>query len=195
MNVSHMEFILVECTNSTQPENSTKLYGFYANVPLRKPKLAKKAKKWNHRDLADIPDSIFVLAIDSASRTELFRNIPQTMEFLVKNLGFIDFKGHHPIGEPTIRNMAPLFFGMSYEEFLKHSGKEWVDSWDAAPFIWKLYNQLNYVTGYFEDLPRMATFNYFGQQGFLRQPVDLYTRPLMLAHEITYRDSGRVKFA
>ena len=178
-----MEFIAVECINSTEGVNSTQLIQFYANIPLGKGKLAEKSKKWSSHQPEDIPESILVLVIDSASRTELFRNLPRTMEFLTKNLSFIDFKGHHPIGEPTLRNMAPLLFGLSYEDFLNDSGKDWIDSWDAAPFIWKVFDQLHYVTGYSEDLPRMATFNYARQQGFVRQPVDLYLRPLMRAHE------------
>lgn len=50
---------------------------------------------------------------------------------------------------------------------------------DLCPFLWKKFDEANYLTALIEDVPLLATFNYF-KTGFVEQPVDYYFRPFML---------------
>lgn len=54
---------------------------------------------------------------------------------------------------------------------------DWNTLFDDHPLIWNDFADNGYVTFFGEDRPEMATFNYRGWlHGFLRQPVDHYTR-------------------
>lgn len=51
---------------------------------------------------------------------------------------------------------------------------------DDCPFIWKKYSELNYMTAFLEDSPRIGIFNY-EKVGFVLPPADYYMRPLTVA--------------
>lgn len=57
---------------------------------------------------------------------------------------------------------------------------------DDCPYIWKKFDEHNYLTAHLEDAPKIAIFNYF-KTGFLKPPVDIYSRSLMLA---AYEEKG-----
>jgi len=50
---------------------------------------------------------------------------------------------------------------------------------DNCPFVWKRFELANYLTGHVEDNPSLAIFNY-AKTGFVKQPVDFYSRPLFI---------------
>lgn len=88
-----------------------------------------------------------------------------------------------PVGENTFPNIVPLLTSLSAEELSFCSASRWIPL-DECPFIWKNFSQHNYLTGHFEDSPKINAFNYL-KAGFIRSPVDIYLRPWMLA---AYRD-------
>lgn len=51
---------------------------------------------------------------------------------------------------------------------------------DNCPYIFKDFSKLNYLTSHSEDAPEYAIFNYL-KTGFIRKPVDFYSRNWMLA--------------
>ncbi|CAG7833394.1 unnamed protein product [Allacma fusca] len=170
-----MEFIKIICNAST---GGPQKINFLANVP-RNGRTDRKAKNWKLRSKR--PISILILIVDSTSRTEAYRALNKTMDILVNKLNFVDFKGHHPVAEPTMNNALALLMGLRPEDILKQYKFSRRDFWDNVPFIWDIFNQMDFITGYFEDLPMYGTFNYGGQKGFLRRPTDLTLRPIMLA--------------
>uniref|UniRef100_T1KAW4 Sulfatase N-terminal domain-containing protein n=1 Tax=Tetranychus urticae TaxID=32264 RepID=T1KAW4_TETUR len=48
--------------------------------------------------------------------------------------------------------------------------------YDTVQFIWNDFKRQNYTTGYIEDDPKFALFNYLAK-GFKKPPTDWYTRP------------------
>lgn len=38
--------------------------------------------------------------------------------------------------------------------------RKWTDYWDDINFIWKDFQNSNYVTAFVEDIPFIGTFNY-----------------------------------
>ncbi|CAG7689550.1 unnamed protein product [Allacma fusca] len=154
-----------------------------AHMEFIEGRLKPKIDFWKNQSSSERPYSIFTLVIDSTSRAEFFRSLTQTVDHLLSTMNFVNFRGHHPLGEPTQNNAMPMLMGIQRSVFKK----EYIDYneqkfWDETPFIWRSFNELNYLTGYFEDDPAVGTFNYGRQLGFEVQPTHLYTRPLMAAH-------------
>ncbi|CAG7833821.1 unnamed protein product [Allacma fusca] len=172
------EFFLTECTTSTaQPSAQV---NFHANIPMKK-RVQDKIKYWSQ--IQEKPISVMMIVLDSASRSHAFRSLPRTLNLLLANMNFEDFKGHHILGEPTMPNIIPLLLGASSsQEFWKTQKPSWTSQWDGYPFIWKKFTSLNYVTMFLEDDTVMGTFNYGGQTGFNMEPTDYYPRPLFVAH-------------
>ena len=196
LDVSNMEFMEVVCDEfkkGTWMANPKMHREFHAHVSTKAHELRRKLKYWDEEikpyfrssSSRPLPPSVFVLVVDSTSRTEAYRSLPKTMNFLVNKLGFIDFKGHHPMGEPSLINALALLMGSNVSEISKFRGSK-DQLWDSVPFIWDEFEKLNYVTGFLEDLPRVGTFNWASRRGFSKAPTDLYLRPLMLAHEAAF---------
>ena len=201
-NVGDLEYFLVECHSNSNPAVQ---YRFHANVPV-KPIVKQKIEAWTA--VPEKPISVAILVLDSVSRTHAYRSLNKTLPLLLRRLNFIDFKGHHDLGEPTMPNAVPLLLGeSSAAEFFQKEKTSWTEHWDKYDFIWKRFSDLNYVTMFAEDDPRMGTFNYGTQRGFRKavslcicitticasyvltlwwlwkQPTDYYPRPLLAAHE------------
>ena len=166
---------------------------FHAQITTQSQKLQEKINYWKEEikpyfgsaGRKSLPTRVFLLVIDSTSRTEAYRSLPKTMNLLVNKLGFIDFKGHHPVGESSLANAFALLMGFKFADLSKFRRSK-NDFWDSIPFIWNEFERLNYVTGFFEDVPRLGTFNRAGRRGFSKAPTNLYLRPVMLAHESAF---------
>ena len=57
---------------------------------------------------------------------------------------------------------------------------------DLCPYVWKRFDEANYLTAHVEDSPLLMAFNNF-KVGFVQQPTDYYLRTLMLA---VYKNEG-----
>jgi hypothetical protein len=144
--------------------------------------LKEKIDYWKTKP--EIPVNVLVLVLDSTSRTDAFRHLPNTMNYLLNELDFMDFKGYHHLGEPTMLNAIPLLLGLPMEEYFQKIKSSWEETWDISPFIWREFNDSNYATAYIEDVPDVGTFNYGGQTGFTFKPTDFYLRPFLSANVI-----------
>lgn len=136
--------------------------------------------KQDARVEAESPDkpSVIVFGIDSVSRSHAIRNLPNSYEFLRKQLQSYDFIGYRKTGENTFPNLVPLLTGKSPSRFphVEHL-KMFADT---MPFIWN-EEALGSVATYFaEDRPDISAFNY-GKGGFNKVPTDFYFRPYTLA--------------
>jgi len=86
------------------------------------------------------------------------------------------------VGENTFPNFIPIMTGYStedIEDICYSTSKPYVKQ-DDCPLVWKRFETANYLTGHVEDSPVYAIFH-FQKTGFVKQPVDFYSRPLFLA--------------
>lgn len=175
-----MEFLFVNCTDPSSKQSLPPQ--FFSNFPKTKT-VQDKINFW--KDSPEKPFSVMLIILDSISRTHAYRSMPKSMKFVIDKLNFVDFKGYHTYGEPTIENYIPFALGRASNDtegwdrrFPNYAGK-----WDDMPFIWKNFSSANYVTMNIEDSPNWHTFNFNGRTGFTYKPLDYYSRPYMLAQE------------
>lgn len=90
----------------------------------------------------------------------------------------------YEVGESTLSNLFPMLTSAPYGG--SNCTLNTSDSFDDCPFLWRNFSARNYVTAFLEDSPRIGIFN-FKRTGFIREPVDVYFRPLALA---MYRQKG-----
>jgi hypothetical protein len=84
------------------------------------------------------------------------------------------------VGTNTFPNFVPILNGYSEEDFIKICYPTRWTKLDDCPFIWKRFDEANYLTGLTEDAPWLAIFDY-AKTGFVKQPVDFYSRPFWSA--------------
>ncbi|CAG7823765.1 unnamed protein product [Allacma fusca] len=168
VDVGDREVLLVKCGNHTN---------FHANVPI-KPKVQEKINYWKGIPEEERPFNVFVLGIDTVSRSHAYRSLPKSIK-LMTELGFIDFEAYHSVAPSTIPNLMAMLMGLSRAQVRGTCSKSWVTPFDDCPLIWKKFSENNYVTSYVED--GAQSFNWGGQSGFVNQPTDYYLHHLFLS--------------
>jgi len=168
------EHILVTCNTSGKI-----LFDYHSRVLPTQGSLPSKINYWKTISKEELPVSVMVLVLDSTSAADAFRQLPNTMKYLLEELNFVYFSRFHALGEPTMLNAIPLLTGIPTHTFFQ--AKKWLDRWDETELIWKHFNQSNFATAYMEDVPKYGTFNYGGQTGFMQKPTDFYPRPFFTA--------------
>lgn len=125
--------------------------------------------------------SVLMVGIDSISRLNLIRALPETYEHL-ESSGWFEMRGYNKIGDNTLPNFMAILTGRN-ETMVKEScnWKE-VGGVEKCRFLWNDFENAGYATGYAEDEANINTFNY-QQPGFIKQPVDHYLRPFGLGAE------------
>lgn len=141
-----------------------------------KAKVKRKLKK-SSKDKT----SVFLMGIDSISRLNLIRGMPETYNHL-ESSGWFEMRGFNKIGDNTFPNLMAILTGQN--ETLTDEICNWreVGELDKCSFIWNDFNAANYVTAYAEDEIEINTFNYY-ETGFIKQPTDYYLRPFALGAE------------
>lgn len=124
--------------------------------------------------------SVVVLGLDAQSHMNFIRQMPQTYNFLTKNLSSIGMYGYTKVGDNTFPNVVSLLSGFDVEELEKVCWPTKQSYFDSCPFIWKKFAESGYRTSLAEDAVWMGTFNY-EKKGFLHPPTDYYLHPLSLA--------------
>lgn len=134
--------------------------------------------KGNKTNGQQIP-SVLMIGIDSISRLNLLRAMPNTAQHLYDN-GWFEMKGYNKMGDNTYPNLMAILTGYNdswaYEKCTPHTDT----GLDNCPFLWKKFSEAGYVTGYAEDEPEIGTFNY-RKKGFTATPTDFYGRAGMIA--------------
>ncbi|KAL3269865.1 hypothetical protein HHI36_008922 [Cryptolaemus montrouzieri] len=128
------------------------------------------------------PISILFIVIDSVSRLNLIRTMPETRDYISQQ-GFIEMEGYNKVDDNTFPNFLALLNGMNKTQTrkMKCSGRI-VNELDSCPMIWYDFRNLGYATAYGEDWGPLGTFNYM-KAGFTKPPTDYYFRPYVLASE------------
>uniref|UniRef100_A0AC35TFW5 Sulfatase domain-containing protein n=1 Tax=Rhabditophanes sp. KR3021 TaxID=114890 RepID=A0AC35TFW5_9BILA len=127
--------------------------------------------------------SVIMIGIDTMSRSNFIRALPQTYKYMIDN-GFVDFKKHVKVADDSYGNWIAILTGLrgSYStEFPVILDEAWGQWYDEFPLIWKNFSQAGYATLFAEDRAEIANFNYLGKCfGFKKKPVDHYFRPFWI---------------
>lgn len=125
--------------------------------------------------------SVLFVGIDSISRLNLIRTMPQTYRYLKEN-DWIEYKGYNKMGDNTFPNLMAIFTGKNESLAFRTCNPRKIGSLDKCNFIFFNYSAAGYVTAYAEDEAKINTFNY-RKKGFVHPPTDYYLRPYAIATE------------
>ncbi|KAG5678026.1 hypothetical protein PVAND_007734 [Polypedilum vanderplanki] len=190
-----IEFILIQCKGyHSKDKDKKKAKTIYYNahaIVRRKLQMQKIFDNFNTLYPNERPLSVLMLGIDSVSRLNLIRAMPNTAQHLY-DTGWFELKGYNKIDDNTFPNLMAILVGFNQTYAYDQCNPKAVGTLDKCPFVWKSFENAGYVTGYAEDEAKIGTFNYH-KYGFLSQPSTHYFRPFALAAEkylkIKYKSS------
>lgn len=119
--------------------------------------------------------NVLIIGIDSVSRNHFYRQMPNTLNYLKKELDAIEYLGYHRVGDNSFPNLIPLFSGKSEDE-LKECWPDTHSRFDNCTFIWNKFHEKGYATVFAEEESWMGLFNY-NKLGFINQPTTHYWGP------------------
>lgn len=120
--------------------------------------------------------SVFLIGIDSVSRSQAMRALPKSYTYLTESIGVYDFHGYMKLGLNTWPNLIPLLTGRRHQDFPAINMR--LKYCDSMPLLWKEKSLKNYATYYGEDRSDISTFY---EPGFYDVPTDFYYRPYNMA--------------
>ncbi|XP_052129283.1 uncharacterized protein LOC127748655, partial [Frankliniella occidentalis] len=159
------EFVRVECT-SEGTEVYRDFHGFVR--AQRRPR--------RRRGL-----SVLLLGADNLSRLNMVRSMPRTLAAL-QRLGAVNMLGYNKVDDYSYVNLVPLLSGQPSREMERRCLLDNSVFFDPCPWLWKRFARQGYTTALMEDAARLGLFH-FHSPGFARKPVDVDSRPLLLAAE------------
>ncbi|XP_054726354.1 uncharacterized protein LOC129236148 [Anastrepha obliqua] len=177
----HIDYIITECYLNNNKEQIVQKDAFSFiqqpefnsnnsnNVPATSSHLKKRKP------------SVLLLGIDSVSRINLRRTMPETFKYLQNNRWF-EMQGYNKIGDNTFPNVMALMTSYNLTTATDKCKPKSVGGLNKliCNLIWNNFKQFGYKTAYAEDTYSMSTFNYI-KKGFQQPPTDYYLRPMMLA--------------
>lgn len=125
--------------------------------------------------------SVLLLGIDSVSRLNFIRSVPNTEKYL-RETGWVRMNGYNKMGDNTFPNLMAILTGQSQAQAYSRCKPTVPYKLDQCPFIWQNFRDAGYATAYGEDETSLNTFNYL-KTGFVEPPTDYYLRPYILACE------------
>uniref|UniRef100_A0A6P7FWE9 Uncharacterized protein LOC114331788 isoform X2 n=1 Tax=Diabrotica virgifera virgifera TaxID=50390 RepID=A0A6P7FWE9_DIAVI len=138
-------------------------------------------KKLESFDNTTNPFSILLIGIDSISRLNFIRSLPNTHKFVEQN-GWIPLKGYNKMADNTFPNLMAILTGFNNSRAYQVCNPRKLGKLDECPMIWYDFKKLGFITGYAEDSASINTFNY-RKVGFTKPPTDYYYRPYILGTE------------
>jgi len=170
------DFFKVACNSSKGSQ--------YYNTHLAVAKDHDVMERLKHTPLAPnaLGYHVLILGFDSVSRMSMYRNMPQTLDFLINTLGVVQLEGYNIVGDGTDKALMPILTGHTEKELpcaIQGVSKRTVDGF---PWIWKEFRDAGYVTAWAEDMAGVGTFQY-RYNGFKDPPVDHYCRPYYIYAE------------
>ncbi|GAB0091768.1 uncharacterized protein DMENIID0001_066470 [Sergentomyia squamirostris] len=183
----HAEFIYVSC----RPKGRKELYHNVHYVMRKKEDIVERFERFKGKFAKKRPLSVLMLGIDSISRLNLIRAMPNTAQHIY-NSGWFELKGYNKMDDNTYPNLMAILTGFNSSLAYSICNPVEVGKLDTCPMVWYSFRASGYVTAYAEDEAEISTFN-FNKKGFLKPPTDYYLRPMMLAAEqhlpIKYKSS------
>ena len=165
------EYIRVVCFDKKYTMIYTNFHTF-----IRPLKVSKSSMAGNRT----LRPSVLMVGVDSVSRLNFLRQMPQTQQVLLE-MGAFDLHGYNKVADNTLVNLIPMFTG-NFLHNLQEDKFTDMDYFDDYKFVWKEFDKLGYRTLFGEDAPEISIFNYM-RQGFRNKPMDYYLRPFSLAIE------------
>lgn len=151
----------------------------YRNVHFTVPDLnvtgqLKSPPKNEKNLLSDL--HIFFYIMDSMSRINSLRKLPQFYKYLIENMSAIVMESFNIVGDGTPWAIIPMTTGHFQYELpearKRFDNSSFLDNW---PFIYKDYRKWGYGTVYAEEQPQFNAYTY-KLKGFNKTPVDHYLR-------------------
>lgn len=139
------------------------------------------------KNVKDSTTNVLLIGIDSISRLNLIRTMPNTFRYLRDNKWY-DMRVFNKIGYNTFPNLMAILTGLNDSVIESKCNWKKVGELEKCQFLWNDYSYANYTTAYAEDTMKLSTFNYY-HTGFVNQPADYYFRPFGLAMENTLKMS------
>ncbi|XP_055893294.1 uncharacterized protein LOC129921593 [Biomphalaria glabrata] len=175
------EFIRVACFSQSDGKLSTQ---YHATVSPKDEVERRCSYKFNQHKKKFNPKetyNVHMIGVDSVSRLNFIRQMPQTRHFLHTELRAFEMAGYNKVADNTFVNIVPMMMG----KFVHEIG--WNETMNKHPFdeyafFWKNFSNAGYRTLYAEDAPKIAIFVY-AKEGFHTPPADYYNRALQLALE------------
>jgi hypothetical protein len=176
----YQDFVIVRCTDLEK--NQTVYENTHVAITLKE-EVRKKLEMFNNSIIK--PFSVLMVGIDSVSRLNMLRGLPETYQFLEEN-EWIPLEGYNKIGDNTFPNIMGILSGFNESSAYAICNPTKLNKLDDCPMLWYDYRRLNYVTAYAEDETWMNTFNY-KKKGFTKLPTDYYFRSYMQGAETLKR--------
>lgn len=162
------EFILVECEGYRETligwKPSSTVYKDAYAIIRRKASVSEKLER-NRSQRESLPQrkeplNVFFFGIDSISRLNLIRALPQTYQH-VESTGWFEFRGYNKMEDNTFPNLMAILTGRNLSVINNSCNWRQVGELENCEFMWSLYDKAGYVTAYAEDEAKISTFNYF----------------------------------
>lgn len=116
--------------------------------------------------------------------------MPQTREYVEKELKGIEFFGYNKVGDNTYPNLMAILTGSSADELFQSCIKTFKNRFDNCSFIWENFHQKGYATGFAEEMTKYGLFTY-NKNGFNNVPVMHYWETFAIELESNL-DAGKL---
>lgn len=136
--------------------------------------------------------NVIILVLDSVSHNHFLRRLSLVHEVLTQELGAVVLNNYNIVGDATPAAMFPILTGHTESELPDARRNIKKTYLDADKFLFAQLHHDGYRTAYFEDQPRLGTFQY-RYNGFRRQPSDHYLRPFMMENHKIIKEKFKVK--
>ncbi|XP_050316765.1 uncharacterized protein LOC126750949 [Bactrocera neohumeralis] len=175
----HIEYIITECSLSKDANTTIIQKDAFSFVQQKNNSATNSSNK--HTTSSHKKPNVLLLGIDSVSRINLRRTMPETFKHLQMNNWF-ELQGYNKIGDNTFPNLLAMLTSYNLttgEEKCRPTTVGGLND-PICNLIWNNFKNYGYKTAYAEDCNGMSTFNYV-KCGFLQQPTDYYLRPMLMA--------------
>ncbi|CAF4743554.1 unnamed protein product, partial [Rotaria sp. Silwood1] len=165
------DYFTVQCEDKTKNK-------VYPNLPYASIHYSPNIRKrLENIKITEDDFNVLILGLDSVSRLQFERMLPQTFDYVTKELDGIVLKGYNILGDGTPQQLIPMLTGFKETELPSTLYRDPNGSFvDIYPFIWNKYHQQGYVTGYAEDRVEYGTWT-LRLKGFENTPTDHYLLP------------------
>lgn len=169
------DFVFVSCTDYSG-------FSVYSNIHCHVVVKDKWLSNRVHNPKRPPNHNVLIIGIDSISRLSFIRQLPETYQFLSKQLNAFIFRGMTKVGDNTFPNLVAMLTGKSVNNDELPKVQDPTGTYDEWPCLWKNFSDAEYATLYAEDMPKISLFNYL-RGGLKNTPTDHYMRPFWLAVE------------
>ena len=169
------------------------LFIFMPSLEKFEKRRRKEAKEAQHQQ----PVSVLILVLESTSRANFHRSMPQTAAALHQLTGSVFYlKGLTRIGDNTLENMLPFTTGLRVSDLGKDKDKakdhkdhkNHKDHQDhkvkaidlnRLPMLWAAFEAAGYATAFLDDNPPARSMLSWGpgSGGFARPPTTFFAQP------------------